>query len=917
MAYIPYLSAPGGKGKISPLFAHPEYQQPKLGLYNYSMLGFTGMGQDSYTEPPAQSDSTFEQLLNVMPSVDGIIRRRRGYERWADSTHLLKATRAYRFQSDATSQRSLVLTASDASGTAGAANNVNAYDELGNYVSNIFTPVAGAYAPRMCYSRDYGYFTDGEAADLRKWDGTSLTKWGIDAPTEPVVIDPVLSGASQSFPLSACAAASAGNTTYTGTGLDAINAGTSVAISGFTNASNNGTFQVVSSTSTTLTVNNPSGVAETASATAQTENSFYPTTLLNGWGPDAHVGDYEGGVDQGFNFGLNAATTLAYTSPSNAFDGDGSTFAYAVQQHTHQYAGCVWSFATPSTGITNPVLNILSEVPASGTDGYIVTLRSAGIWYSLDGGSTWTEIYNLATRAKQWDSISLPTGQDISKVQVMAFMDSHDDMYHKVYEINIQAAAVGSGPITLVSGRLYYAAFENSTSGHISDVSPVSQGTGAVAGGSFSLTSLPVSTDPQVDTLLLLATADGGDETTLYLLASLPNGTTTYSDSMPEDSLLLQPVYQDTDELGNPHGCIDNTPPLAAGTYPTAHRGRLYMGDGQLLVFSKSLFDVTTETGVIAGKWEESWPADYSMDIAIGAETVRGLLSNGYTLYIGTERHIRQLIGDGPSNYDSPSIVFNEVGLLNQEVWQRVFIEGQPTGAMWLTPDLRVIGSDFNTYRDVGTPIQDVLDSANRSAVQSSAWASFFSDGVWDLYVLAIPTGANTSPDTLCVYDLRTNSWAIWQPTDSLLAGLFNIDASGQPYWYVSAASGEVYQFVDGVTADRSNETPVTYAVSIRTPWLPMGDSTIRKWINWIEVSTDDTAMTLDVEGATDASDFASPHSVVSGASLATSPFGQLKAYVAADPANDRFYRLTFHSTAAVDKVLSAWEAELVMVNRF
>jgi Bacterial Ig-like domain (group 3) len=62
--------------------------------------------------------------------------------------------------------------------------------------------------------------------------------------------------------LSAASAASGGTTTYTGTFSPTIPANTLVGITGFTKPANNGQFTVVSCTSTSLVVNNPSGVAE-------------------------------------------------------------------------------------------------------------------------------------------------------------------------------------------------------------------------------------------------------------------------------------------------------------------------------------------------------------------------------------------------------------------------------------------------------------------------------------------------------------------------------------------------------------------------------------------------------------------------------------------------------------------------------
>lgn len=169
-----------------------------------------------------------------------------------------------------------------------------------------------------------------------------------------------------------------------------------------------------------------------------------PATMLNGWGANEHVGAYEEGVDQGYNWGLNDATTLAYNDANSAVDGDLTTYAYCTQQHTHQYAGCVWQFGNGST-TGNLYLNVYSEVPA--IDG---ALRSAGVWYSLDNGNSWSEFYNQSYRALQWDSLPIIPPVDYGNIQVMAFLDSHDDMDHRVYDIQL-----ATGPQTDTTQNAY------------------------------------------------------------------------------------------------------------------------------------------------------------------------------------------------------------------------------------------------------------------------------------------------------------------------------------------------------------------------------------------------------------------------------------------------------------------------------
>jgi hypothetical protein len=337
----------------------------------------------------------------------------------------------------------------------------------------------------------------------------------------------------------------------------------------------------------------------------------------------------------------------------------------------------------------------------------------------------------------------------------------------------------------------------------------------------------------------------------------------------------------------------------------------LYGALNENLYFSKSLDEVTTSTGLVLGRYEEAWPITYALNISTVKEQIAGLLSDGNTLYIGTERRIWRLDGDGPQNFSKPEVIFNEAGILNQDVWQVCFAQGQPVGVIWLSPDNRVIMSNFATYQDVGTPIQDVLSSINSSAT-NPAWAQFFSRREFDIYVLAIPTNANNTPDTLCVYDLRAGRWYIWKPTDPLSTGLFNIDANGNPQWLVATTNSKIYQFLPTAKQDRVGDTPVSFTATIRTPWMHLGNPSMIKVLNEIEVITEDSGLTLTVEGANTTADTSSPLSVVSNAPLVLSPRGFFKVYLAGQTARARQYRFTFTSTDADSDVLMGYTIEAV-----
>lgn len=483
-----------------------------------------------------------------------------------------------------------------------------------------------------------------------------------------------------------------------------------------------------------------------------------------------------------------------------------------------------------------------------------------------------------------------------------------------------------AGSVSLTVGRIYYEAFRNSTTGHVSDLSSPSATTGPQTSKRIPLT-LSVNNDPQVGTKLVLATADGGDPDILYLVEEIQNSVTAYTDNTPEDTLILNQQYLFTDDFGNDFGIANNTPP-PLGTLSAKHKGRLWMALDQLLYFSKSISELTLPNGFVAGRYEEAWPATNYFDISPGAESVTGLLSDGDVLYIATARHIRRLFGDDPSNFQEPEVVHQESGVLNQEVWQPIFMQGTPSGTMWLTPDNRVIMSDFNTYRDAGEPVQDILDRINPSAKQN-AHAQFFSQGAYDIYILAVPTGTNTYCDTLLVYDLRTQQWQVWQPTDPTSSMLFNVTDAGVTQWLFTTVptsgtdSSYVYQFSSTVTQDQVGKvaTPsgpqtaqnvgVDFITIGQTSWLDLGSPTYRKLLNEVEIVGDFNCL-LTVEGADTQADFAQPELIIQDSLFSPDPAGRLRVSLAGYRTRKRYYRFTFKSTGPSQDMLDSYSIYVI-----
>jgi hypothetical protein len=108
-----------------------------------------------------------------------------------------------------------------------------------------------------------------------------------------------------------------------------------------------------------------------------------------------------------------------YLSPANAYDNNLSTAATASVTEGVKGAKSdieVWSGFSSAPADANTIeLNISSSASAN-------SLGIVAVYYSLDGGTTFTTLYMIegTTRSKQTNSVSLSNSQDLTKVQVKA-----------------------------------------------------------------------------------------------------------------------------------------------------------------------------------------------------------------------------------------------------------------------------------------------------------------------------------------------------------------------------------------------------------------------------------------------------------------------------------------------------------------
>lgn len=111
-----------------------------------------------------------------------------------------------------------------------------------------------------------------------------------------------------------------------------------------------------------------------------------------------------------------------------------------------------------------------------------------------------------------------------------------------------------------------------------------------------------------------------------------------------------------------------------------------------------------------------------------------------------------------------------------------------PAGVLWITSDYEIrLYNDVHASRNVGRPVQDILNSINPAQLANARSAYYHrKDRNW--YVIAIATGTNTSNNKLLILDIDLLS-ANGAPSFFL----FDM-ATNQPAWYVFDISTDALQ---------------------------------------------------------------------------------------------------------------------------
>lgn len=271
--------------------------------------------------------------------------------------------------------------------------------------------------------------------------------------------------------------------------------------------------------------------------------------------------------------------------------------------------------------------------------------------------------------------------------------------------------------------------FRNSKTGHVSTMSPVSISSTVLAlSGAHIYTLTGVgSNDPQVDTIELYRTEDGG--ATYFWVVDIPNagGPWTFVDTIPDSQLNIL--------IEAPIDYANNPPPTGFKDI-CKHLGRVWGSVGNYLYYSGGP-DVTNGVG------NESFPPanyfEFPGEIVCTVPTSAGLL-----VFLRDDLWIVTGV-DSSSFY--PSLLSSALGVSNHDA---VAVDGQTVFVFTTTRQLHALRTNGEA-QEIGDAIGDILQTfdptqTNMAVLRASSLdvALYVSDG----------------QSRILRYDLRTNIWS-------------------------------------------------------------------------------------------------------------------------------------------------------------
>lgn len=317
-------------------------------------------------------------------------------------------------------------------------------------------------------------------------------------------------------------------------------------------------------------------------------------------------------------------------------------------------------------------------------------------------------------------------------------MRKYDGTNERAWGISMTAAAptaanAGAGNVPAVIGHRYVFCYENTTTAHLSDISPQSAAI-ATASRQWTVTGAR-STDAQVNQVRIYRTEDGGSiffELSGSPIANPGAGTWSITDNDADASLSSTQA---------PLAGINDPPTASYG--PVFFAGRIWTFANDTVYFS-GLEEVTN------GVPEESFgtPSAGTNQFTFGREVI-GLAPVGLVLLVFTPNEIFRIIGDSLSTLRRDTLA-SRAGLRNRATISHITMPDGGDLAGWLDSSNIYRVTDGASIREISQSIRSDISAINHT----EAAATFWDDGANHWTVLM--DGGGTS---LRVYDWDTRQW--------------------------------------------------------------------------------------------------------------------------------------------------------------
>jgi hypothetical protein len=595
---------------------------------------------------------------------------------------------------------------------------------------NVSTPFGGALSGVWHASTTYVPWTISGAAFGVIFDGTNLqvvTKTKSGGPDLSGTVAPGTTIAAAVTTTVAASTPLSGEATYTlstGSWVNNPPPNSYVTFTGFTNAGNNGTFQVVSSTNNSVVVSNAAAVNETHTQTA----------VLNAWG-----------------------TTYGATTQ------DGNLTWTCVGPSVTWTASTIWNL--PLVGFAPPQLTQpyggSSVDAANGTvQAVIVSGKSASSGPPAFGVVGTTTMEGPSSPQLTWYAESLASTNSLAFTKGYSWAYSYkaralDDIYSAPPLGGID----GVQQIPPGTTQTLPAPFGSETNA-VSSASPANVTVGSNAGAVITVSGV-YSSDPQVDTIIIWRSVDGGGSSQMFELTEIPNvvggGVWHFQDFLPD---IANGIYPGLNTLIPAPINGVNDPPVSTFLPQVYHFQRIFGIDGQFVAFSGG-----PDTHV--GNPDEAFSAVDSLPFLA---PVNRVVKSAQGLFTFLTNSI-EFIGGGPATSSFSSITAAPgIGLLS---WNALDVFAGEIYFFSADNQFRVMTPSLN-ITNAGFPIGDQFANQPTSGAMSSGV-----NMTWDPKQVYVASYQNGTDNAIFVGDGNTG----WYRLNPRQAGAMpNTEPVWSPY---------------------------------------------------------------------------------------------------------------------------------------